>query len=219
MQDPDLDKHIKEIATMISQGLQFDSEKEAERHVDNTAAKLQTMLQQSSAMFQEGLRYITEARQAPVSDITHGLLNNLHKPDRINDIINKRIVKDPGSLAMFSEVVNSYYGCGDFHKEECMIAVLLTLFPMEPQPFACYGTLIWRRDGIAEAQRFYEHIADLFESPIIDYFAADCHYKAGNKSEARRLLLRGQQNAEKDLETYAEVVQFIRVMLHDFNPD
>jgi predicted Zn-dependent protease len=116
---------------------------------------------------------------------------------------------------MFSEAVNSYYDCGDYHLEECVISVLLTLFPLEPQPFACYGTLIWRRDGINEAVTFYKSIVDLFESPILDYFAADCIGKAGNRGEAKKLLDRALKNAQNAPEIYEDIMQFIRIALRE----
>ena len=217
MQHKELDQHIKDIAIMVSQqqGLQFDSEQEAQQHISQTTTKLQSMLKQSSAMFLEGLKYVADSNQPPASEIARSLIQNVKYPDRMTRIIETRIVQDPDSLAHFSEVVNHYYGCGDFHREECMISVLLTLFPLEPQPFACYGTLIWRKDGIAEAQRFYQHIVDLFESPILDYFAADCFFKAGNKTEAKRLLERGLENGNKEPELYSDILQFIRVMIRE----
>ena len=218
MQQTEIEKHLSDIAVMVAQqqGLQFNNHKEAQTHIKNTTFKLQQMLQQSSAMFLEGLKHLSEKNNYPAAEVTQQILKHLNSPEKISNIIETQIIKNEHSLEVFSEAVNSFYGCGDFHVEECVISVLLTLFPLEPQPFACYGTMIWRKDGIEEAENFYKNIVDLFESPILDYFAADCYFKAGHKSEARILLDRALQNAKKEPDLYADISQFIRILLREF---
>ena len=218
MQQIEMEKHLNDIAVMVAQqqGLQFSSQKEAQTHIKNTTVRLQQMLQQSSAMFVEGLRYLVEKDQHPAAAIAQQILENLRSPEKVTGIIESQIINNEHSLESFSEAVNSFYGCGDFHVEECVISVLLTLFPLEPQPFACYGTMIWRKDGIEEAEKFYKNIVDLFENPVLDYFAADCYFKAGHKSEAKTLLDRALLNAKKEPEVYADISQFIRILLKEF---
>ena len=213
----EFDKNINDLAAMLvkEQGVHFATFKEAENHVKDTAANLRSLLQQSSAMFIQGLNYISEKNEHAASDITRQLLKHQKNPQEMAKIIEANIVSNSRSLEIFSEAVNSFYGCGDFHVEECVISVLLTLFPMEPQPFACYGTLIWRRDGIAEAETFYKNIVDLFESPILDYFSADCFAKSGNKDEAKKLLQRALKNAQAAPEIYEDIMQFIRIALRE----
>jgi len=213
----EFDKNINDLAAMLvkEQGVHFATFKEAENHVKDTAANLRSLLQQSSAMFIQGLNYISEKNEHAASDITRQLLKHQKNPQEMAKIIEANIVNNSRSLEIFSEAVNSFYGCGDFHVEECVISVLLTLFPMEPQPFACYGTLIWRRDGIAEAETFYKNIVDLFESPILDYFSADCFAKSGNKDEAKKLLQRALKNAQAAPEIYEDIMQFIRIALRE----
>ena len=213
----EFDKNINDLAAMLvkEQGVHFATFKEAENHVKDTAANLRSLLQQSSAMFIQGLNYISEKNEHAASDITRQLLKHQKNPQEMAKIIEANIVNNSRSLEIFSEAVNSFYGCGDFHVEECVISVLLTLFPMEPQPFACYGTLIWRRDGIAEAETFYKNIVDLFESPISDYFSADCFAKSGNKDEAKKLLQRALKNAQAAPEIYEDIMQFIRIALRE----
>jgi hypothetical protein len=213
----DIEKNLKELAATLvqQQGITFATHKEAEKHVSDTALQLRELLQQSSTTFIEGLRYLAEKNHQPVSDIAGQLLNNVQSPKAMAEIIETRILKNNQSLEMFSEAVNSFYGCGDFHVEECVISVLLTLFPLEPQPFACYGTLIWRKNSINDAAIFYKSIVDLFETPILDYFAADCFQKSGDKDEARRLLERALKNAQASPEVYEDIIQFIRIALKE----
>jgi len=213
----DIDKNLGELAVMLvqQQGIHFATHKEAEKHLDNTTTQLRELLQQSSTMFIEGLKYLTEKNHQPVSDITRQLLEHIQNPKEMAAIIEANILKNERSLEMFSATVNSFYGCGDYHIEECVISVLLTLFPLEPQPFACYGTLIWRKNGIEDAAAFYKSIVDLFETPILDYFSADCFAKSGDKTEARRLLERALKNAQASPEIYEDIMQFIRIALRE----
>jgi len=213
----DIDKNLNELAVMLvqQQGIHFATHKEAEKHLDNTTVQLRELLQQSSTMFIEGLKYLSETNHQLVADITGQLLKNIQSPKEMAAIIESNILKNDRSLEIFSAAVNSFYGCGDYHTEECVISVLLTLFPLEPQPFACYGTLIWRKNGIDDAVSFYKSIVDLFETPILDYFAADCFAKAGDKIEARKLLERALKNAQAAPEIYEDIIQFIRIALRE----
>ena len=218
MKTNEIDRHLNDISFMIArhQGLQFNNQKEVDRHVTTTTQQLKEMMQQSNSMFIEGLKYLIETNQQPVADISSQILGNLDTPEKMVPIIESQIINNDDSLRLFSEAVNSYYGCGDFHTEECVISVLLTLFPMEPQPFACYATMLWRKDGINAAVELYKNIVDVFGNPILDYFAADCYFKAGDRTEAKTLLDRAMQNVEKEPELYADIAQFIRILLREF---
>ena len=214
----EFDAYLNELADMIvrQQGIQFGSYQEARECVENTTIQLEQLLQRSNALFVEGLQnmiHLTETRFQFVVNIARKIHENLHTPSEVAKIIDTQIVKNADSLKLFSEAVNSFYGVGDFRIEESVIAVLLTLVPMEPQPFACFGTMIWRKEGIAEAVAYYEKIVDLFESPILDYFAADCYYKAGKKIEAKKLLDRAVRQVEKSPWLYDEVMSLIRACL------
>lgn len=213
----DIDKSLHDLAAMVikEQGVHFATYKEAESHIKDTAERLRELLQQSSVMFIEGLKHVSERTEYPAADVARRLLESQKNPQKMAKIIETHIVGDAQSLESFSQVVNSFYGCGDFHVEECAISVLLTLFPMEPQPFACYGTMVWRRDGIAAAENFYKGIVDLFSNPILDYFTADCYAKAGNKIEAKRLLQRALENGQAAPEIYGDIMQFVRIALRE----
>jgi len=219
LKNSEIEKHLNGLAVAMVQqkGLHFATFDEAQHHIKETASNLRDLLQQSSVMFLEGLKHLSETNHQPAASIAKRLLDHHHDPKEMANIIESKIVNSNQSLEFFSEAVNSFYDCGDYKLEECVISVLLTLFPLEPQPFACYGTLIWRRDGITEAASYYENIVDLFESPILDYFAADCFYQSGNKANAKRLLHRGLENAKKSPEIYEDIAQFIRIALKEFN--
>lgn len=84
------------------------------------------------------------------------------------------MLKQPNTFTLFSDTVNGFYDCGDFNIESCVISVCIALFPLEAQPYICLGTLIWRKNGIMQAATFYEALVEVFQSPLLNYFAADC---------------------------------------------
>jgi|GEM_PF-2192353 len=218
----EFDAYLSELAGMVvlQQDMQFGSYQEAQAHVEHTKTQLAQLLQHSNALFVEGLTHLAQligTQYQPVASIAGRIYASLHIPSEVAKIIDTQVIKNKDSLKLFSEAVNSFYGIGDFHIEESVISVLLTLFPMEPQPFACLGTMIWRKEGIADAAAYYEKIVDLFESPVLDYFAADCYYKAGKRSEAKTLLGRALSHAEKSPGLYEEVIPLIQLFLKTFN--
>ena len=215
MATTDIEQYLDELAEMVTvqENIQFGSEKEAQRHVEATSAKLHDLLQQSSTMFLEGLKHLSGAQHGAVGEIASQLRQHLTDSKKMDEIVQTQVANNPHSLELFSEAVNSYYDCGDYHCEECVIAVMLTLFPLEPQPLACYGTLLWRRDGINTAAEFYQSIVDLFQNPILDYFTADCFFKSGKTVEAKKLLERALVTANEAPEIYADIAQFIRILL------
>lgn len=215
MNQDEFETHLNELTDMVirQQGIQFDSIQEAQRYKSETTCKLKRLLLQNNTMFVEGLKYLIESDTQPVAEIARKIYAHLDSPNEVAEIIEAEIIKNKDSLKLFSEAVNMFYGCGDFHIEECVLSVLLTLFPMEPQPFACYGTMIWRKDGIAEAVSYYKKIVDMFESPVLDYFAADCYYKSDDKVEAKKILDRAMKNIQESPDTYDDIGQFIRILL------
>ena len=203
--------YIQELAEQATQqqGIEFSSLGKAEAHVKTNKTKIRSLLQQNRTMFIAGLNHLKNTPNLFVSTVSKKLLKSMHSPQEIAQLLEKKIRKNPHSLEMFSEAVNSYYGNGDFHIEECVIAVLVILFPLEPQPYACLGTLIWRKEGISAAEAFYQSIVDVFESPVLDYFAADCFFKSGNRDQAKQLLHRALEETQKAPEDYVEIQRFL----------
>jgi tetratricopeptide (TPR) repeat protein len=210
------EKSLNDLAIRLvkEQGLQFATYQEAQAKIQQTVTYLRTLLQRGRAFYIEGLKYLSEKTQYPAAEIASQLLKNVDAYRETAEIIETNIVNDIYSLEKFSDAVNSFYDCGDYHVEECVISVLLTLFPMEPQPFACYGTLIWRKDSISDAETFYRSIVDIFENPILDYFSADCFAKSGKREDAKKLLKRALRNAQGQSEIYDKIIPLIRVALN-----
>jgi predicted Zn-dependent protease len=212
------DHWLDELSDLVirQQAVQFTSSQEAQRHARDVKAKLKKILLKNNTSFVQGLRYLVGTDHQIVAAIAKQIHDHLDSPAQVSAIIDAEITQRKDALALFSKAVNSFYGCGDFHIEECVLAVLLTLFPLEPQPFACYGTMIWRKDGIAEAAAYYKKIVDLIESPVLDYFAADCYFKSGNNADAKRLLDRAMKTVNETPGSDDDVGQLIRILSKQF---
>ncbi len=210
-----IDDYLEELATEVvkQQGIQFNSLKAEKIHVQNTVQQILQQLQQSNASLKEGLTLLVGNSHGYVADTCRKLLDNFDSPEKTIAVISTEISQNPQAMEMFSEEVNRFYDCGDYHQEECVIAVLLNLFPLHPQSYACFATLLWRKDGIHVAQSFYEQIVDAFNEPVLDYFAAHCLLNTENQTKAHELLDRAFANANRFPEQYADLLPLIRDLM------
>jgi tetratricopeptide (TPR) repeat protein len=155
-------------------------------------------------MLMEGLCILRDQGQGYVASISKKIIQHLESSKKLSQLIENEIIKNEQSMSLFMDAVDSFYDCGDFHQEQCVISVMLALFPLNPQPYVYLGTLIWRRDGIAVAEHYYEKIVKVLVDPALDYFAADCFFKNGNKDQAKELLQRALDEAKKAPEMYQD---------------
>jgi tetratricopeptide (TPR) repeat protein len=188
-------------------GKHFISQKESQQYLEQTKSEVLELIQQGDAMLIEGLHILEDCRGGHVrnyvSDTAALLLANLGSPKKLARTIEK-IWQNENSLLFFNDVIDSYTGCGDFEKEHRLIVVYMALFPCNPQPYIALGSLIWRRDGIAAAENYYFNVADAINNPVLDYFAAECFYKSGNKSRAKETLKRALVTAEKSPDEHSD---------------
>ena len=194
--------HVAAMATQ-DQERNFDSYDNAQQHFTTTRNQILESIQEGNAILVKGLEFLqnyTDHGHSYVADMAAKILRSRHAPNKLKNIIEIDILDNELSLFAFTEAVNSYVDCGDYEKECCVIAVLMTLYPVNPQPYVCFGILIWRRDGIREAADYYSRIIDALDNPVLDYFAADCFLKNGNKSKAREVIFRALATAEKSPE-------------------
>lgn len=214
--EKEIDEYIEKLTEAVTQqqGIDFKNQKDAEEHAKKTSQEIRHLFQQSNIVLGEGLKCLSEQKTGFVGDVSKKLLDNLASPVEMVKIIEAEIRNNQEALKMFSEAVNSYYDCGDYHLEQCVLSVFLMLFPLYPQPYACYATLIWRKDGIQAAETFYSQIVDSMEDPVLDYFAADCFVKNGNHQRAKELVERAldktQNPTEEQLDLRAHLFQLQR---------
>ena len=200
-----------------SQGCNFTSHHEAQRHFEKTKLEIRKLIKQSNSQFIEGLSYLKECNQGPVhryvSGVADKILKHLDSSKKLNKIIETDILNFDRSLLYFSDVINEFYDCGDFRKELCLISVVMALFPFNAQPYVYYGSLLWRQEGKDAADVFYTKIVEALHDPALDYFAADCFIKNGNREKAKKLLLQSQKNELLASEKYSNVKQNIQELI------
>ncbi len=210
------DDHLEDIVGNIirQQGLSFSSHNEAQQYLKKTKKQIQACCQQGSTLLVEGLKTLKEKNQGYVhgyvSEMSGKLLKHLRSSKKLKAVI-EEITRYERSLMYFTEAVKGYAGCGDHQKELAVISVLLTLFPLNPQAYIFFGTLIWRTDGIAAAETFYGKVIEFIQEPALLYFAADCFNKSGNKEKAREIAQQALSKTDEMNDSYGRqhVLEFL----------
>lgn len=196
------------------QGLSFATHAEAQQYLKKTKKEICSCIQQGNSMLLDGLTYLQEKQGDPVhsyvSATASKLLKHLDSSKKTKKII-EEILDNEHSLSYFSEVIKAYMDCGDDYKERCVYSVLLALFPLNPQGYICFGSLIWRAEGIASADRFYTKVTETLQDPALYYFAADCFVKNGDSEKAKEILKRALNmlDSSDDAEARYQVCEFL----------
>jgi tetratricopeptide (TPR) repeat protein len=215
----EIEDFIDHVAANVAQQqeLQFSSQQEARRYLEKTKLEIRHSLKEGNEVLMQGLNFIKEKNHGHVHGYTSAmadkLLKHLNSSKKLAQIIETEIMNNERALLFFSEMVGGFYDCGDFYQEECVISVFMALFPLNPQPYVFYGTMLWRRDGIDAAENFYDKILKVIQEPGLAYFAADCFYKNGQKKKAKDLLEQTLNCAQMSLEKYNDVKQQMLTLL------
>ena len=198
----DINQLIESIAVKAAKdrGLHFYSQRDAQQYLDKSKLEVRHLINQGNANFFNGLQELAANNQGHVhryvADVASKILKHRHSAKKLSKIIEAEIITNDHSLLFFSEVINEYQVAGDLHKEMCVLTVLMTLFPANPQSYVYYASYLWRKEGKEMAEKFYSKITDVLKDPALDYFAADCYLKNGNRQKARELL---QLSLEREL--------------------
>ncbi|MDR0678962.1 MAG: hypothetical protein LBF24_01780 [Puniceicoccales bacterium] len=86
----------------------------------------------------------------------------------------------------------------EYKAASAMFSVIVRLFieEIQIQPFIMLALCEWQLNGIEAATKVYELYLQMFEDPLLCYYAADCFVKAGRQPEARNAIDRGLQLIE-----------------------
>ena len=180
-----MEKIVAEV--IAQQHLSFSTFEEARQHLIKTRKEIDLCFQQGNAMLVEGLHCLQTNSDGHVhgyvASTAAKLQKQLHSSKKLKAVI-REILQNQSSLLYFTEAVTALCNRGDFHQEQCVITVLMALFPLNPQPYICYGSMIWRKDGIDAAEVFYTKVIEFIRDPALLYFAADCFIKNGRRDKA-----------------------------------
>ncbi|MET3106104.1 tetratricopeptide (TPR) repeat protein [Oxalobacteraceae bacterium GrIS 2.11] len=209
------DSAMTQLAERMAQQrrLSFGSFSEAQGYLAAARNEIDHALQESSVLLAKGLAEFAALDRYYVSALCFDLLEHIGQPLALAEICEARVVHNDTAYPQFMDAMNYFYDCGDLEREQSAIAVLMLLFPTHPQPYVYQGTLIWRKDGIAAAERFYIEMVEMMEDPALDYFAAECFYEIGSIDKARDVLRRAQINTNMSPTMYAEIRERIAVLM------
>lgn len=215
----EIEEQLETIASQVvqQQAVYFSSLKEAQNHLKKIKTEIRHLVEQGNKTLIKGLTYLTADNQGHVHGYVAGicakLLRHIDSSKKLNKIIESDIFSNENSLLFFSEAAEKFIDCGDLEQEQCVLTVLMALFPLNPQPYIYFGSSIWRNDGIDAAAAFYTEVLKVIPNPAIYYFAADCLYRKGDKDHARELLQCGLEHARKSPELYRHIEQLIAAFI------
>ena len=211
----DFDNFIEDLsqATIKTQEFSFYSHREAQLYLAQTRQKIRSMLDQGGSALIKGLQALAQhqgdAMRSHVAGVARKLLKNLDSGKQLNRIIEHEVLGNDNSLRYFCESASDFSDCSDYEVEACVMYVLIVFFSGNAQPYVYLGTMLWRREGIAVAQKFYSRIVKVIHDPALDYFAADCLIKSGHHFEAQQLLQQSLNNRLITTDNYRHVRQQI----------
>lgn len=211
----EIENYVAKVADGVvqQQMLTFTSYDAAQRHLEGKRSELRQTIQQGQKLLMKGLMYFVEMKCDFVSKTSSDLLKYLDDEEKFSEIIESQIIQNDNALPLFMEAAEHFLDCGDVDKEQCVITVLMGLFPLHPQPYVYLGMLVWRQEGIAAAENFYTKVVKEIEDPALDYFAADCFYKRGGINKAKEILQRALSNTDMSPVMYSDLKREILALL------
>lgn len=118
-----------------------------------------------------------------------------------------------------NEIAMKTYEAGDYKSASAMFSVIVRLFieEIQIQPFIMLALCEWQTNGVEAAAKVYELYMQMFEDPLLCYYAADCFAKAGLKQEARNAAEKGMDyiRAGKVIEGRSELESAINTLLNE----
>ena len=186
-------------------GITFHSEKEASRHLERIKADLHHGLRQGNQMLTAGLHYLKELGDGFAASFSGKVLKQLKSSKKLARLIEEEIVQNQQAMPLFLEGIKPFLETDDAHREQCVLSVMMALFPGFPQPYIFSANLLWREHGIDVADAFYTKLVEAIDDPALDYFAAHCFFKNGKTDEAKRLLDRALGHVSIQADNYADI--------------
>ncbi|MDR1456751.1 MAG: hypothetical protein LBI34_01690 [Puniceicoccales bacterium] len=122
-----------------------------------------------------------------VRSVLPGLMNLPPEKQTLKGVLTEADYKALNAIAMKS------YEEGDFKSASSMFSVIVRLFieEIQIQPFIMLALCEWQTNGIEAATKIYELYMQMFEDPLLCYYAADCFAKAKMTNDARNAIDKG----------------------------
>ncbi|MDR1435646.1 MAG: hypothetical protein LBI39_00315 [Puniceicoccales bacterium] len=173
--------------------------------------EIQKVLEDGEVIAMEGVEYFLsrdENGQAKtIFDRIRAALPNLMSSPAEKQSLKGVLTQDDYSI--LNKLAMRTYEEKEYKAASAMFSVIVRLFieEIQIQPFIMLALCEWQLNGIEAATKVYDLYLQMFEDPLLCYYAADCFIKAGRKTEARNAVERGIQliDAGKVLEGREEL--------------
>ncbi|MDR2341116.1 MAG: hypothetical protein LBD72_02195 [Puniceicoccales bacterium] len=154
--------------------------------------EIQKVLEEGEAVAMDGVDFFLnrdengKAKDAfdRVRSALPGLMNQPPEKQTLKGVLSENDYKALSGIAMKS------YESGDYKAASAMFSVIVRLFieEIQIQPFIMLALCEWQTNGIEAAVKIYELYMQMFEDPLLCYYAADCFAKANRPDDARRAI-------------------------------
>ncbi|MDR2029991.1 MAG: hypothetical protein LBP65_00800 [Puniceicoccales bacterium] len=190
---------LEEIADKVAEEVvkeeepnQFESpemRKERRKH------EVQKVLEEGELIAMEGVEhFLARDQNGQAKEIFDKIRDAL--PKLMNSPADKQSLKGivtQNDYEILTKLAMATYEEKEYKAASAMYSVVVRLFieEIQIQPFIMLALCEWQLNGIESASKIYDLYLQMFEDPLLCYYAADCFIKAGRKTEARNAIERG----------------------------
>jgi hypothetical protein len=183
--------------------------------------EIQKVLEEGELIAMDGVEYFLarddKGQAKAIFDRIRAALPNLMRSP--TDKQSLKGVLNNSDYEVLNKIAMSSYEGRDFKAASAMFSVIVRLFieEIQIQPFIMLALCEWQMNGIEAATKVYELYLQMFEDPLLCYYAADCFVKADRKTEARNAIERGLQliDAGKVLEGRDELEREMKKLIDE----
>ncbi|MDR3316852.1 MAG: hypothetical protein LBS68_02110 [Puniceicoccales bacterium] len=218
-------KLLEEIADKVAEKVVEEEEpsqfEPQEHRKERRKNEIQKVLEEGELIAMEGVEFFLSrdeksSAKAIFDRIREALPNLMRSPAEEQTLKGILTTADYEAL---NKIAMSSYEARDFKAASAMFSVIVRLFieEIQIQPFIMLALCEWQMNGIEAATKVYELYLQMFEDPLLCYYAADCFVKAGRKPEAQNAIERGLQliEAGKVLEGREELEKEMKKLIAD----
>jgi tetratricopeptide (TPR) repeat protein len=208
-------KMLEEIASKVAEEVVKEEEpnqfEAPELRKERRKNEIQKVLEEGELIAMEGVEFFLandsmgQAKEIfdRIRSALPGLMQSPADKQTLKGILRQEDYEVLSKLAMNS------YEAKEYKAASAMFSVIVRLFieEIQIQPFIMLALCEWQMNGIESATKIYDLYLQMFEDPLLCYYAADCYVKAGHKTEARNAIDKGLEliNAGKVLEGKEEL--------------
>jgi hypothetical protein len=202
------------VGTIVDQlaaqkGLQPTPVESPEQQRERLRARVQGLLDGYDREFAAGLEILAHRTEGEGAEVAGRWLS---KKDDLDAFVKALAADWEASFQPLLASTTALYDKDDLHAAKSALAVLVGVYPLEPEPYVLLGSIVWRQNGLAAAATYYDALLQAMEHPVLNYFAADVFFNGGDRDRARELLKRARVLCDEQPEPSAK----FRPLIEDY---